>query len=91
MTGTPRYWNVFRRTPSGRDQKRTLNRATTCTLCTKPLDTDRALYQAYTDFSQSEMITAHPACADGHMRQLTERLMNGTNQMLRTLTQHNLT
>jgi len=90
MTGTPRYWNVFRRTPSGRDQKRTLNRATTCTLCTNPLGTDRALYQAYTDFSQSEMITAHPACADKHMQQLTERLTGGTSRMLRTLARYDL-
>jgi hypothetical protein len=86
MTGTPRYWNVFRRTPSGRDQKRILNRAVTCPLCSKPLGSDRALYCAYTGFSQSEMIAAHPVCADEHMRQLTERLMNGTNQMLRRLT-----
>lgn len=33
--GSP-YWNLFRQTPSGRDQKRTLNRATTCPLCQKP-------------------------------------------------------
>ena len=86
MTGTPRYWNIFRRTPSGRDQKRILNRATICPLCTEPLGADRALYCAHTGFSEHEYITAHPGCADGHMRQLTERLMNGTNQMLRRLT-----
>lgn len=85
MTSQPRYWNVFRRTPSGRDQKRILNRAATCPLCTEPLGTDRALHCAYTGFSEHEYIAAHPGCADEHMRQLTERLQGGISQMLRKL------
>ena len=90
MTDTRRYWNVFRRTPSGRDQKRILNRAVTCPLCESPLGADRALYRAYTGSSESEMIAAHPPCADRHMQQLTEHLMNGINRTLRTLSRHNL-
>ncbi len=85
MTAAPRYWNLFRHTPSGRDQKRTLNRAATCPLCTQPLGTDRALYCAYTDFSEHEYIAAHPACADKHMQELTERLQGGIGSMLRRL------
>jgi hypothetical protein len=81
----PRYWNVFRQTPSGRDQKRILNRAVSCTLCSKPLGTDRALFCAYTGFSEAEMIAAHPGCADEHMRQLGERLMNPLNRTLRSM------
>ena len=83
VTTQPRYWNLFRRTPSGRDQKRTLNRATTCPLCTEPLGTDRALYDAYTGFTEHELIAAHPGCADEHQRQLTERLQNPLNSLLR--------
>jgi hypothetical protein len=90
MTGTRRYWNLFRQSPSGRDQKRILNRAVTCPLCSKPLGTDRALYRAYTTFSESGMIAAHPGCADEHMRQLTERLMSGVNRTLRTLSRYDL-
>ena len=82
---SPRYWNIFRQSPSGRDQKRILNRAVNCALCTKALGTDRALCRAYTAFSASEMIAAHPACVDDHMRQMTERLMSGVNGLLRRL------
>ena len=80
-----RYWNLFREPPTGRDRKRTLNRATTCPLCRNPLGTDRALYRAYTSFSGHEHIAAHPACADRHMEQLTESLMGGVNRLLRRL------
>ena len=86
MASTPRYWNVFRQSPSGRNQKHTLNRAVNCTLCSKPLGTDRALYRAYTGSSTSEYIAAHPGCADEHMRKLTEQLMSGVNGLLRRLT-----
>ncbi len=81
----PRYWNLFRQAPSGRDQKRILNRAVTCPLCARPLGADRALYRAYTGSSQYEMTAIHPGCADAHMRQMTERLMNGVNRLLRRL------
>jgi hypothetical protein len=81
VTGAPRYWNVFRRTPSGRDQKRILNRAVACPLCSKPLGTDRALYCAYTGSIDHEFIAAHPGCADEHMRQLSERLINPPSAM----------
>ena len=90
MASTRRYWNVFRQSPSGRNQKRILNRAATCPLCGNPLGTNRALYRAYTSHSGYEMIAAHPPCADNHMQQLTEQLMNGINRTLRTLSQHNL-
>ena len=87
--GSP-YWNLFRRTPSGRDQKRILNRTTTCPLCQQPLGTNRALYKAYTAHSEHEYITAHPACADQHMQELTDRLQGGINHMLRTLSKYGL-
>lgn len=83
MTGTPRYWNLFREQPSGRDRKRALNRATACALCGNPLSTGRALYRAYTSHRGYDLIAAHPACADRHMQQLTERLTGGINRMLR--------
>ncbi len=85
VTSQPRYWNIFRQAPSGKTQKRILNRATTCPLCGKPLGTDRALRKAYTGFSDFEMIAAHPGCADKHMQELTERLQGGIGSMLRRL------
>ena len=86
----PRYWNLFRRPPSGRNQKRILNRATTCPLCRKPLDTNRAFYKAYTAHTESKYIAAHPTCADQHMQELTARLQGGINQMLRTFSKYGL-
>jgi hypothetical protein len=85
VTGQPRYWNIFRQSPSGRDQKRILNQAVTCPLCGKALGTDRALHRAYTGSGDWEFIAAHPGCADEHMRQLTARLTGGVNRMLRRL------
>lgn len=86
----PRYWNLFRQSPSGRDQKRILNRAVTCPLCGKPLDTSRALYKAYTGHGEHEYIAAHLGCADRHMQELTDRLQGGINRMLRAAARYNL-
>jgi hypothetical protein len=70
---SPRYCNVFRHSPSGRDQKRLLNRAIRCALCGEQLGRDRRLYRAYTGFTESELIPAHPACGDDEPRRIQER------------------
>lgn len=50
MASEPRYYNVFRHRPSGREEKRLLNRARKCRFCPQALGTDRALFRAYTGF-----------------------------------------
>lgn len=67
MTGVAtarRYYNVFRHKPSGREEKRLMNRAVSCGLCGESLEADRRLYRAYFTHMAFDLLACHPACGD---------------------------
>lgn len=68
-------WISSRRSPSGRAQKRFLNRARSCSLCGNALGTDRALYETATGWSalERDLIVAHPACVTEQAERDAER------------------
>lgn len=68
-----RYCNVFRHRPSGREEKRLLNRARKCGFCPEPLDDDRALFRAYTGFTDFELVPAHWACGEAEPAKIDAR------------------
>ena len=73
MAEPPRYYNLFRHSPSGREEKRLLNRARKCRFCPQPLGADRALFELRKGFQEFDLAVAHPACADEELRQIGER------------------
>lgn len=73
MADAKRYCNVFRHSPSGREEKRLLNRARSCGFCGQPLGTDRRLYRAYTGLTAFELVPAHPACGDSEPERIDAR------------------
>ncbi len=68
-----RYCNVFRHRTSGREEKRLLNRARSCEFCPEPLGTDRALFRAYTGFTEFELVPAHRACGEAEPEKIEAR------------------
>lgn len=65
---------LFRHRVSGRAERRLLNRAARCELCGKPMEArDRWLYRAYSGFSDTSLIAAHPPCADAEVKRIGER------------------
>lgn len=68
-------WISSRRSPSGRAQKRFLNRARSCGLCGNALGGDRALYETSTGFyvPERDLLAAHPACVADQERRDAER------------------
>lgn len=76
-------WISSRRSPSGREQKRFLNRAVSCGLCRKSLGTDRALYETQTGLSPGrDLLAAHPACVTEEQRQADARLQEDVARSL---------
>ena len=68
-------WISSRRSPSGRGQKRFLNRARCCFLCGKALGADRALYETATGSYalERDLMAAHPACVAEQAERDAER------------------
>ena len=76
-------WISARRAPSGRNQKRLLNRARSCGLCGKGLGGDRALYDTQSGWSSldRDLIAAHPACAGRLTEENQARLLRETERL----------
>jgi len=73
MADAKRYYNVFRHSPSGREEKRLLNRARSCGFCGEALGADRRLYRAYTALMAFDLVPAHPACGDSEPQKIEAR------------------
>lgn len=86
-------WISQRRSPSGRAERRLLNRARACGLCRKPLGAERALYETQAVSASyalnHDLIIAHPTCADALAEENTARLRRQTESLSRLATQVN--
>jgi hypothetical protein len=74
-------WISSRRNPSGREQKRFLNRAVSCGLCSKSLGSDRGLYETRKGYDAG-LLVAHPECVTEEQRQAETRLQQGVARSL---------
>lgn len=79
---------MLRQKPSGRDQKRLLNRATRCDLCRKPMTReDRRLftgpYHMMLDGTTPPLVVAHPSCAEQRNAEESARMAASADRMTR--------
>lgn len=78
---------MLRQKPSGRDQKRLLNRATRCGLCRKPMAReDRRLFTGPNHMlldKEPWLIVAHPSCAEQRNAEESARMAASADRMIR--------